>query len=166
MKPATRRVLFTAVSCSFMLGCYRFTPVAEPQPGMEVRAQLTSDAAVRRSEGRDEPVLRYQGVIVGAAPDSLALDVVVARASNGVQDIVLRDTVTLRSAEIQGLMRREFAPARSALFAVAAGAAAAAVVLSIEHVVGGSEEPPDDIPPAMRPSLISWQTLRLLIRRE
>jgi hypothetical protein len=166
VKHARRLLLCAAVSCCLMAGCYRYTPVTTPEAGMEVRAQLTSEAAVRRSQGLDEPVLRYHGIVVDAGSDSLAMDVIVARASSGLQDLVIRDTVSLQRSEIQSVMRREISAARSVLFALAAGAAAAAVVASVDHVVGGVEEPPDDIPPAMRPSLISWQTLRLLIRRE
>src|SRR5687767_14087300 len=158
MKNAARWILFSAVSYTSMAGCYRYTPVATPQPGMEVRAQLTSEAAVRRSDGLDEPVLRYRGVIVDVGPDSLALDVVIARASSGMQDIVMRYTLTLRRTEIQAMTRRELAAARTALFGLVTTAAAGAVFLSVDHIVGGSEEPPDDIPPAMRSSLLSWQT--------
>ena len=94
----------------FTTGCYGYVAVPSVQSvqrGMDVRAQLTSDAAVRHSQGRDEPIMRYEGVIVDVAPDTLTLDVLVARVSGAVQDVVIRDTVNIPTGEIQSMLRRK-----------------------------------------------------------
>src|SRR5688572_33424085 len=104
-------------------GCYGYVAVPSVQSvqrGMDVRAQLTSTAAVQRSQGRDEPIMRYEGVIVDVAPDTLALDVLIARASGALQDVVIRDTVSIATAEIQTLMRRKLSPTKTTLFTLAA----------------------------------------------
>lgn len=150
-------------------GCYRYTPVTHPMPGMEVRAQLRAEAAARRSEGLDEPVLAYQGILVGIAADTLDIDVVIARSSSAFADVTLRDTVRLPRSEVQSLMERSVSPARTALFVVGAGAAAFAVVRGIEQVVGGTDDDLDRDPPptSMRVPFgwpISW-LLQALSRR-
>lgn len=123
-------------------GCYRYTPVQAPERGMEVRARLQSEAAVRRSQGLDEPILLYDGVVVDVAPESFSLDVLIARSTGPIQDIVIRDTIRLERAEVQTLLRRSISPGRTALFTVAAGVAAFAVVKGIDSVVGGTDDPP------------------------
>jgi hypothetical protein len=150
----------------FTTGCYGYVAVPSVQSvqrGMDVRAQLTSDAAVRHSQGRDEPIMRYEGVIVDVAPDTLALDVLIARASGALQDVVIRDTVNLATAEIQTMMRRELSVSKTALFTLAAVGGAAALIAGIDQVVGGTGDPPDGGDPTFRPPLFSFQTLRLLL---
>lgn len=144
-------------------GCYRYTPVTTPERGMEVRAQLQSEAAVRRSQGLDEPILRYDGIIVDVTPDALALDVLVARSTSAIQDIVLRDTVRLARTEVQTIIQRSISPARTALFTVAVGAAAFAIVKGIDSVVGGTDDPPDGGEPhVVLVPVFSWSAFRAL----
>src|SRR5688572_19935927 len=120
MKPAACRRAWCALPLVFATACYTYVPAQSVQPGMDVRAQLTSTAAVQRSQGRDEPIMRYEGVIVDVAPDTLALDVLIARASGALQDVVIRDTVSIATAEIQTLMRRKLSPTKTTLFTLAA----------------------------------------------
>jgi hypothetical protein len=143
-------------------GCYSYTAVRSPQAGMEVRARLKGDAAAKRSEGLDEPIIRFDGLVVGATTEAVSLDVLVARSSNAFQDVVIRDTVTLQLAEIQSLQRRVLSVPRTALFVVAAGAAAFGAITGIKEVVGGTEDPDDPGNPTFTSPLFSWQTLRLL----
>jgi hypothetical protein len=144
-------------------GCYRYTPVATPTRGMEVRAQLETEAAVRRSEGLDEPIVRYDGVVVDVTPDTFAIDVLVARSTSAFQDIEIRDTVRLRTTDVRSLQQRRISPGRTALFSVGAVAAAFAVVSAIDAVVGGTGEDDDDGPPqALRVPLLRWTGARLL----
>ena len=163
MTRAARRHLFWALPFMLSTACYRYVPLESPQRGMDVRAQLTSEAAVRRSQGREEPVLRYHGMIVGFTPDSLALDVLVARSSGAVQDVVIRDTVSIATAEIQTLMRRKLSVGRTTLFTLAAGAGAAVVVMGVDQIVGGTDPKDDGGTPNLRTPLFSWQTLRLAL---
>jgi hypothetical protein len=124
---------------------------------MEVRARLTADAAVRRSEGMEDPIVRYDGVIIDAGPDALSLDVLVARTTSAFQDVEIRDTVRLGTGEIQSLLRRKLSPARTALFSIAVGAAAFAVVKGIDQVVGGSgDDPGDGGTPTFRIPWFTW----------
>lgn len=144
-------------------GCYKYTPVQSPQPGMEVRAQLEVEAAVRRSQGLEEPVMRYDGVIVDITPEKLELDVLVARSTSAFQDVTIRDTITLQTAEVRSIMRRTLSPVRSTLFALGSGVAALGIVMSIEAIVGGTgDDDGDGRPPAMRVPAFRWTSSRML----
>lgn len=137
---------------------------------MEVRARLTGDAAARASQGLDEPILRYDGRVVTAGPDSIALDVLIARASSGLQDITIRDTVALRRVDLQSVLERKFSATRSVVFGLATGVAAFAVVMGIDQIVGGTgEDDPNPPPTSLRDPLfvripfvqfITWVTQR------
>ena len=128
-------------------GCYTYAPVERPEAGMEVRARLTGDAAARASQGLDEPVLRYDGRVVTASADSIAMDVLIARVSSGVQDITIRDTVSLRRIDLQSVLERKFSPTRSVLFGLGAGAAAFGIAMGIDQIVGGTGEDDPNPPP-------------------
>src|SRR5688572_13210553 len=162
-----RALLLAAIG---LAGCYTYTPVESPTPGMEVRARLTAEAASRHSQGLDEPVLSYAGRVVSTSADALALDVLVARSSSAFQNVTIRDTVTLRRTEIQSVLHRKFSAPRSALFTVGAVAAGVLVVAGIEQIVGGTgPEEQDPGTPALREpffvripfhQLIGWLTAR------
>jgi hypothetical protein len=138
MKGAAK-ALALAMSLSVVAGCYSFASVQSPQVGMDVRARLTSEAAVRRSQGLDDPVVRLDGTVVEATPTALSLDVLVARSSSAFQDVEIRDTVRLEKQEIQSIMVRKFSAPKTALFVVGAGAAIFGIVKGIDQVVGGTE---------------------------
>jgi len=110
---------------------------------MEVRARLTLEAAVRRSQGLDAPLLSVEGKIVEANAEGLALDVLVARNSSAFQAAEIRDTVKFVNTELLSLQQRELSAGRSVLFTVATIAAAAAVIAGIQQVAGGTEDMPD-----------------------
>jgi hypothetical protein len=129
---------------------------------MDVRARLTTEAAVRRSQGLDDPVVRLDGTIVNATATGLSLDVLVARASSAFQDVVIRDTVQLETVEIQSLYVRKFSAFKTALATVGAGAAIFAVVKGIDQVVGGNDEIEDPGDPTFRSPLFSWVGFRYL----
>ncbi|HSL72805.1 MAG TPA: hypothetical protein VK864_21310, partial [Longimicrobiales bacterium] len=115
-----------------------------------VRARLTGEAAARRSQGLDEPIVRLDGTIVESSSQVLALDVLVARTSSAFQDVVIRDTVRLETTEIQSVLQRKLSVGRTALVVLGAGAAAAGIVLGIDQIVGGTDEPPDGGDPNLR----------------
>jgi hypothetical protein len=119
--------------------CYQYHPVTEPRPGMDIRARLQTEAAVRRSAGLDEPVMRYEGRVVAAAPDAVVLDVLVLRDPSVFTSVEIRDTVRLSLAEIETLMERRISTSRSLLFAGTAGVAAYLIVRGIVAIVGGTE---------------------------
>lgn len=159
-----------AVSLLFCAGCYTYTPVQSPQPGMEVRARLNTEAAIRRSQGLEEPVTRLDGTIIDSTPEAVSLDVLVARVSSAFQDVVIRDTVRLETSEIQSILVRKISPTRSAAFTVLAAAAAFGIVKGIDQVVGGTGENGDGGTPNLRGPLIGakprtpWLVLRLPFR--
>ena len=148
--------------------CYTYVPVESPTRGMEVRARLTQEAAVRYSQGLDEPILRFDGVVVGAAADSVALDVLIARSSSAFQDVTIRDTISLKRSDLQTIMLRKLSPARSAIFGVGLVVGGVAVVLGIDQVVGGTggEDTDPGVPTLREPfflripfsKLIGWLT--------
>jgi hypothetical protein len=143
--------------------CYKYTPVQAPELGMEVRAELDTEAAVRRSQGLDDAILRYDGVIVDITPSGLSVDVLIARATSAFQDVTIRDTIALENAEVRSLMQRTLSPMRTVVFTLGTGVAAFAIVKSIDAIVGGTGEGGGGgPPPAMRIPVFSWPTSRLL----
>jgi hypothetical protein len=143
--------------------CYKYTPVQAPEPGMEVRAELETEAAVRRSQGLNDAILRYDGVIVDITPGAFSLDVLIAHSSSAFQDVTIRDTINLQNAEVRSLMKRTLSPVRTGLFALGTGVAGFLIVKSIDSIVGGTDDDGDNgPPPAMRIPVFSWPTSRLL----
>jgi hypothetical protein len=162
MKQAYRFPLLGWFVAWVAAGCYSYAPIESPQPGMEVRAQLKTEAAVRRSEGLDNPIMRYEGVVVDVASDAIALNVLIARSTSAFQDVVIRDTVRLQTTEIQSLMQRKISPAKSVLVTVGVGAAAVAVVMAVDAVVGGTDDPGNGGDPTLRIPLFSLTASRLI----
>jgi hypothetical protein len=146
MRLRGHRLLLCVISLA-MAGCYKYTAVETPRTGMVVRAQLENEAAVRRSSGLDEPITRYEGILVGITPDTLALDVLVARSVSQFQNIVIRDTVNLPRGEVRAIMQRKIAPFQTALLTIAAGAAAVGIVLGIDAIAGGTGDDDGEPPP-------------------
>jgi hypothetical protein len=139
--PPRLRVPVIAVMAA--AGCYSYEPTTSPTPGTDIRARLTADAAVRRSQGFDDPILYYDGVVVRSTPDTLAVDVLVARSSTTFQDVEIRDTVRLGAGEIQSIMGRKLSVTKSILVTVGAAAAAFGVIKGIDQVVGGTGDGDD-----------------------
>lgn len=150
MKRAGRTRSLLALTCMIAAGCYSYKPVLSASPGDDVRARLTTEAAVRHSQGLEDPTLHYDGVVVEAMGDTLVLDVLVARSSSAFQDVEIRDTVRLGNGEIQSILGRQLSVSRSVLFSVAAGVVAYAVIRGIEEVVGGTGDEDDDGTPGLR----------------
>jgi hypothetical protein len=120
-------------------GCYRYVPVDRPQLGSDVRARLTTDAAVRRSAGLDEPMLFVSGTVVRVSPESMTVNVLLMRDPSVFRDIEIRDTVNVALDEVQFLAERQISTGRSLLFAGALGAGAYLLVRGIGAIVGGNE---------------------------
>jgi hypothetical protein len=160
MRLRGHRLLLCVISLA-AAGCYKYTAVETPQVGMEVRAQLENEAAVRHSSGLDEPIMRYDGVVVAITPDTLALNVLVARSMSAFQDVEIRDTLHLPRGEVRAIMQRKIAPLQTALVVVAAGAAAVGIVAGIDAIVGGTGDDDGEPPPPQSIrvplfSLIGW----------
>lgn len=160
---AVSRVLSLAVIGTIAAGCYSYEPVQSPTPGDEVRARLTADAAVWRSEGLLDPILHFDGIVIDATADTLVMDVLVARSSSAFQDVEIRDTVRLGNRELQSIQGRKFSVVKSALFTVAAGVAAFAVIKGIDQVVGGTDDDDDDGEPGLRVPVPGLRGLRLQV---
>ena len=145
------------------VACYGYKNVRAPQAGMEVRARLKGEAAAKRSEGRDDPIIRYDGVVVASSPEAVSLNVLVARSSSSFQDVEIRDTVRIEISEIQSLQQRTLSVPKTALFVVVAGAAAFGAIRGIQEVVGGTEDMPPPGTQNFTSPLFSVRTLRIIL---
>jgi hypothetical protein len=125
-------------------GCYTFQPATDVQPGLDVRTRLNVEAALRRSQGLDDPIRYIDGRVVEHGSESLSLDVLIARSSSVFQQIEMRDTVTIMNTEIESILERRLSVGRTLLVSAAVVGGAIAVVAGINSIVGGTEEPPDD----------------------
>jgi hypothetical protein len=119
-------------------GCYTYKPVLAPRTGMDVRARLKTEAAVRRSQGMDEAIMRVDGKVVEVTPDALTLDILVVRSSSAFQNIEMRDTLRLANTEIDAILGRRFAPLRTGVFVIGSAAAVYGILKGIDQVVGGT----------------------------
>jgi hypothetical protein len=128
-----------------LAGCYQYEPIDEARPGMDVRARLAAEAAVRRSEGLDEPVVVVNGRVTAATADSLTLAVLLARDPSVFRDVAIHDTVRLAMSEVQAMSVRSVSTGRSLLFAGALGVGGFLIVRGISAIVGGGEG--EDPPP-------------------
>jgi hypothetical protein len=153
--------LILSVACFVVGGCYSYVPIETAPPGTDIRARLTADAAVRRSQGLDEPILQYHGMVVASTPDSLMLDMLIARNSSVFQQIEIRDTMSLARSEIQSLMGRRLSLTKSLLVTVATGAAAFGIIKGIDQIVGGTGDDEDGGTPTARVPVFRWVDTRL-----
>jgi hypothetical protein len=136
-------------------GCYNYVPAESPRPGTEVRAHFSTEGAIRYSGRRDIPVMHVDGVLVRETPDSLLLDILIARDQSEFSRVEIRDTVMIRRADLQSLLVREMSTTRSILFVGAAGVGAVLLVQGFKAITGGSEgegEPGGPILPAVAPA--------------
>jgi hypothetical protein len=138
------------IALLFMTACYTYTPLQTPQPGMEVRVRLNGEAAARRSQGLDQAIMLYDGIVVRNTPDSVTLNVLIARSNNAFQDVTIRDTIALQHGEIQTLMERKISASRTALFTVGALVGAIAVAAGISEIVGSTGDTDDPGNPNIR----------------
>ncbi len=146
-------------------GCYTFRPVTPPESGMDVRATLNVDAAIRRSQGLDDPIRYVDGRIVEYGPDAVSLDVLVARSASVFQEVVIRDTVRLMTSEIESILARRLSVARTVLFGTIGVGGAVMLIAGISSIVGGNDdEPPDGNEAIVVPvfSLGSFRSIRVL----
>lgn len=137
----------------FLGGCFSYRPLASPTPGTDVRVRLTTEAAVRRSAGLDDAILHYDGAVVGADADTIALDVLLARSYSAFQNVTIRDTIRLSTAEIESILARRLSLGKTVLVTLGAGAAAFAIVKGIDQVVGGTGDEDGTGPPGVRVSV-------------
>ena len=138
MISGTSRAVLTIACAALLAGCYSYKPVVTARPGMEVRARLSNEAAVRRSQGYDEPIMRLDGRVVEATNNALTLDILIVRSSSAFQNVEMRDTVQLASNEIQSIEQRTFSPGRTALVVIGGAVGIFALVKGIDQVVGGT----------------------------
>lgn len=160
MKPMKSWAWLAPLCLLVCAGCYTYGPVQTLRPGMEVRARLKTEAAVRRSQGLDEATMRLDGVIVESTLATLSLDVLVARSSSVFQNVVIRDTVQLQTAEVESILQRRLSPVRSAVFALGAAAGAYALLAGIQQITGGNPDENDPGDPALRMPMFSVTGLR------
>ncbi|HUF49967.1 MAG TPA: hypothetical protein VMN60_03980 [Longimicrobiales bacterium] len=128
------------LSLLLLPACYTYRPATAPQPGAEVRVRLNTEAAVRRSAGLDDPIIFYSGRLLDATPQSISLDVLIARDPSQFRDTEIRETVTLQRSELESLTVRELSTPRTILFTGAMAVGGVVIVKGIKSIVGGSED--------------------------
>jgi hypothetical protein len=165
MSNAPSRAILAIAAGVFMAGCYSYKPVVAARPGMEVRARLSNEAAVRRSQGYDEPILSLDGKVVEATSDALKLDILIVRSSSAFQNVEMRDTVQLANNEIQSILQRKISPGRTALVTIGGAVGIFALVKGIDQVVGGTGDDDGGGDPTFRVPLSSLLTYLLPVFR-
>jgi hypothetical protein len=100
-------------------------------------------------------------MVVASTPDSLMLDMLIARNSSVFQQIEIRDTMSLARSEIQSLMGRRLSLTKSLLVTVATGAAAFGIIKGIDQIVGGTGDDEDGGTPTARVPVFRWVGTRL-----
>lgn len=138
------RLATLAVAVSLVTGCYTYRAVDTAPPGSEIRARLTTEAAVRRSAGLDNAVMQIDGRMVRESADAIKVNVLLMRDPSQFANVEIRDTISLRRADVESLMVRELSTSRSILFIGALGAAGFAMFKGYQAVAGGAEGNPDD----------------------
>ncbi len=139
---AVVRAMLLCIAIAFTSGCYTYRPADSVRPGMEVRARLKTEAAVRRSEGLDDALRYFDGRVVNNSDGDLVLDILVARSQTAFENIVIRDTIRLSSGEIEQILQRKLSTGRTVFATAAVIAGGVLLVKGIEAAAGGSDTDP------------------------
>jgi hypothetical protein len=161
--PILRRVgavATLALAAPILAGCYAYVPtdLASVHPGMEVRADISADAAQRLAPVLNSGARTIAGSIALVDPDGLMLLVPVAvrRQAAGVQ--IIRRRVSILREEITQLRRRALDRTRTAVLVGVGVLAVGAVVYA--STSGGGDPANHPMPLANR---ISGIALRLIL---
>ena len=167
--PSPRAIYRHAVVCAAVAaaGCYHYevVPLAQLQPGMEVRTRLSGDAVERARRSPDTPpgildgfVVRGQVARVGN--DSLQLTVPMTVSDGGYRSSVLTQDIRLPNSDVVGVEVREIDKLKTGLLSAGAGIAAFFIVRQAQgggqalgKPPGGGGPPENRIPVGLRISL-------------
>ena len=130
-----RRGLTAVVAVLVTAGCYHYevVPLAELQPGMEVRTRLSADAAERARRNRDTPAgmldgFTVRGQVARVSADSLQLTIPTSVSEGGYRSSVLTQDILLPSADVVGVEVREVDKVKTGLLSAGVGLAAFFIV--------------------------------------
>lgn len=88
--------------------------------------------------------MQIDGRMVRESADAIEVNVLLMRDPSQFANVEIRDTISLRRADLESLMVRELSTSRSVLFIGALGAAGFAMLRGYQAVAGGAEGDPDD----------------------
>jgi hypothetical protein len=134
MKIARAHPLFAMI----LAGCYAYTAVeGQPQPGSDVRIQLTTGTAVRVSERLGRVTTSLDGILVPVPQDSIALTLWANLGANQGR-YTPADTFRFARSELLLVEEKRFSTGRTVLFAGGATALAVGLVAILWDRLGGS----------------------------
>jgi hypothetical protein len=130
-------------------GCYRYEiiPIAQLQPGMEVRTRLSGDAVDRARRSTETPAGMLDGFIVRGqvarvGHDSLQLTIPTTVSDGGYRTSVLTQDVSLPQSDVVGVEVRQMDKTKTALMTAAAGIAAFFIVRQAQGGGNAVGKPP------------------------
>ena len=123
-------------------GCYRYEPLeTAPAPGMQVRATLSIEEALRRSELTGTAERRIEGRITAVDDDNLSLSAVTLAARTEFETRTFRRTFTIPRNEIESLVERRLSVIQTLV--VVGGIGGIAFLLADQVLAGGNPEGDD-----------------------
>ncbi len=130
-------------------GCYSFTEIdGPPTPGVDVRAELTNEGAIRQSVNTGNVAMTYDGRLLGLTEEGLSLSVVTLRVQNAGQRLrTMRATLLIPTEDIERIRVRRLDKIKTTLVALAGAFVVWTGVNSLVDVGGDSpdgEGPPPD----------------------
>ena len=130
-------------------GCYRYEiiPLAQLQPGMEIRTRLSGEGVDRARARTDAPPgmldgFTIRGQVARLTPDSLLLTVPTTVPDGGYRSTVLTQDILLPQSDVVGVEVRKLDNTRTALVSAAVGIAAFFVVRQAQGGGNAAGKPP------------------------
>lgn len=147
-----RSLILCALAANVVAGCYTYVPVefSTPEPGRDVRADMT-EAGARALVPRFGPgVQELQGMALSARQDSISVLVNAIQTRQGTM-AVDGQPIRLAPPDVTRVYERRLSRTRSVL--LGAGLLAAAVVLVEGFANAGRQLETDDVDPITPPAV-------------
>ena len=100
-------------------GCYRYVPLAtpQPQPGTYIAAALSDSGTAKLAQYLGPNVASVGGRLVTSSPDNLQISVFTVAARDGQENFWKGEMVTVPRPLVAGMQVRKFSTSRSGLVA-------------------------------------------------
>jgi hypothetical protein len=148
---ARARAALGLVALALAGACYRAAPVAGPAaapPGRRVVVSLTAQGTEDLAAQVGPGVVRVEGIVAGAGPDTIALALVRTEQASGVDQLWQRQTVRVPSRLVASVSERRLDRTRSWLTAAGLVALAALAATLLGEAIGGDRAGPIDSGPS------------------